>query len=61
MGPAWNALVPRLSFWLEQNVRDLMTQQYKMDEMHQLITNDMPLSLMPLARFFWRFVLSARF
>jgi len=35
-----------LSFWLEQNVRDLMTQQYKMDEMHQLITNDMPLSLM---------------
>ncbi|CAE7562099.1 KCNH6, partial [Symbiodinium microadriaticum] len=35
-----------LSFWLEQNIRDLMGQQYKMDEMLQLIANDMPLHLM---------------
>ena len=38
----------RLSFWLEQNIRDLMGQQYKMDEMLQLIANDMPLHLMKL-------------
>ena len=36
----------RLSFWLEQNARDLMTEQFKMDEMHQLVANDMPLTLM---------------
>eukprot|EP00435_Cladocopium_sp_Y103_P055925 s912_g18.t1 len=35
-----------LSFWLEQNARDLMTEQFKMDEMHQLVANDMPLTLM---------------
>ena len=36
----------RLSFWLEQNARDLMTEQFKMDEMHQLVANDMPVTLM---------------
>lgn len=36
----------RLSFWLEQNARELMTEQFKMDEMHQLVANDMPLALM---------------
>lgn len=35
-----------LSFWLEQNARDLMTEQFKMDEMHQLVANDMPVTLM---------------
>jgi len=35
-----------LSIWLEQSARDLMTEQFKMDEMHQLVANDMPLSLM---------------
>ena len=38
-----------LSFWLEQNARELMTEQFKMDEMHQLVANDMPLALMRLA------------
>lgn len=38
----------RLSIWLEQSARDLMTEQFKMDEMHQLVANDMPLSLMNL-------------
>jgi hypothetical protein len=31
---------------LEQNARDLMTEQFKMDEMHQLVANDMPVTLM---------------
>ncbi|CAK9004614.1 unnamed protein product [Durusdinium trenchii] len=35
-----------LSLWLETNARDLMTEQFKLDEMHQLVANDMPLSLM---------------
>ncbi len=53
----------RLSIWLEQSARDLMTEQFKMDEMHQLVANDMPLSLMNLViykLFFWQVLAETR-